>query len=145
MYITGITETTRVISYTTSDNIWYGSCGTLLPHIEARLVTLDGKNIDCHNKPGELWLRSPSIAIGYRNNAEETAKTFGKDGWMLTGDEALIKPSPQGNEHIFIVDRIKELIKVKVSNCTTHYASFFSPSILLRSAQENKTADKTVV
>lgn len=35
-------------------------------------------------------------------------------GYMRTGDEAVIRKSPLGNEHIFIVDRIKELIKVKV-------------------------------
>ena len=32
---------------------------------------------------------------------------------MRTGDEAVIKRSPNGHEHVFIVDRIKELIKVK--------------------------------
>lgn len=32
---------------------------------------------------------------------------------MRTGDEALIRKAPSGNEHVFIVDRIKELIKVK--------------------------------
>ena len=35
---------------------------------------------------------------------------------MKTGDEAVIRLSPKGIEHVFIVDRIKELIKVKV--CT---------------------------
>ena len=29
-------------------------------------------------------------------------------GYMRTGDEAVIRKSPLGNEHIFIVDRIKE-------------------------------------
>jgi hypothetical protein len=33
---------------------------------------------------------------------------------MRTGDEAVIRKAPSGNEHVFIVDRIKELIKVKV-------------------------------
>lgn len=40
---------------------------------------------------------------------------------MHTGDEAVIRKAPSGNEHVFIVDRIKELIKVKVSipiNCS---------------------------
>jgi hypothetical protein len=35
---------------------------------------------------------------------------------MRTGDEAVIRKAPSGHEHIFIVDRIKELIKVKVSS-----------------------------
>jgi hypothetical protein len=33
---------------------------------------------------------------------------------MFTGDEAVMRNGPQGTEHMFIVDRIKELIKVKV-------------------------------
>lgn len=33
---------------------------------------------------------------------------------MRTGDEAVFKVGPKGTEHVFIVDRIKELIKVKV-------------------------------
>lgn len=36
-------------------------------------------------------------------------------GYMRTGDEAVIRKAPSGHEHVFIVDRIKELIKVKVS------------------------------
>lgn len=38
---------------------------------------------------------------------------------MHTGDEAVIRKAPSGHEHVFIVDRIKELIKVKVSLPTT--------------------------
>ena len=33
---------------------------------------------------------------------------------MRTGDEAVVRKGPKGTEHIWIVDRIKELIKVKV-------------------------------
>lgn len=39
-------------------------------------------------------------------------ETF-QDGYMRTGDEAVIRKAPSGHEHVFIVDRIKELIKVK--------------------------------
>ena len=58
-------------------------------------------------------VRSPSVVLGYLNNDKATKETF-EDGWMRTGDEALIRRSPKGKEHVFIVDRIKELIKVKV-------------------------------
>lgn len=57
--------------------------------------------------------KSPSVVLGYLNNPQANKETF-QDGWMRTGDEAVVKRSPLGNEHIFIVDRIKELIKVKV-------------------------------
>ena len=67
-----------------------------------------------YDQPGELVIKSPSVVLGYLNNPQANKETF-DDGWMRTGDEAVVKKSPQGNEHIFIVDRIKELIKVKVS------------------------------
>ena len=54
------------------------------------------------------------MALGYYNNIEATKETF-QDGWMRTGDEVIVKKSPNGMEHVFIVDRIKELIKVKVN------------------------------
>lgn len=76
-------------------------------------MSADGKEITEYDTPGELLIRSPSVVLGYLNNEKATKETF-QDGWMHTGDEAVIRPSPQKAEHVFIVDRIKELIKVKV-------------------------------
>lgn len=73
----------------------------------------DGQEITTYNTPGELLVRSPSVALGYLGNEKATKETF-QGGWMRTGDEAVVRISPSGTEHIFIVDRIKELIKVKV-------------------------------
>lgn len=84
-----------------------------MPGVEARIVTPDGKEILEYDTPGELAVRSPSVVQGYLNNEKATKETF-RDGWMFTGDEAVIRIGPQGTEHMFIVDRIKELIKVKV-------------------------------
>lgn len=81
--------------------------------IEARLMSPEGNEIRAFDKPGELVVRSPSVALGYLNNEIASKETF-RDGWMWTGDEAVVRKSPNGNEHIWIVDRIKELIKVKV-------------------------------
>ena len=59
-------------------------------------------------------LRCPLLAMFWAlNNPQANEETF-KDGWMRIRDEAVVRKSPQGNEHIFIVDRIKELIKVEV-------------------------------
>ncbi|KAK3362559.1 hypothetical protein B0T25DRAFT_561624 [Lasiosphaeria hispida] len=58
----------------------------------------------------------PSIALGYLNSEASTTETFiyDYDGhWPRTGDEVLVTSPPAGNEHPVIVDRIKELIKVK--------------------------------
>ena len=66
-----------------------------------------------YDQPGELLVKSPSVVLGYLNNDKANKETF-QDGWMRTGDEAVIRKAPSGNEHVFITDRIKELIKVKV-------------------------------
>ncbi|KAJ5833594.1 Acyl-CoA ligase inpC [Penicillium riverlandense] len=108
----GLTETCTVVSSSHPKDIWLGSSGTLIPGFEAKIVTPEGKEITAYDTPGELVTRSPSVVIGYLNNEKATKETF-EDGWMRTGDEAVVRVSPNGTEHIFIVDRIKELIKVK--------------------------------
>ena len=109
----GLTETCTVVCSSPVHDIWFGSSGSLLPSFEARLVTIEGNEIAGYDQPGELLVRSPSVVLGYLNDEKATKETF-QDGWMRTGDEAVIRKASSGNEHIWIVDRIKELIKVKV-------------------------------
>ncbi|KAH8660818.1 amp dependent CoA ligase-like protein [Tricladium varicosporioides] len=114
----GLTETCTVVCATNEDDIWFGSSGILLPSFNAKIVSAEGTEITGYDQPGELVVQSPSVVLGYLNNDNANKETFlddtdGKGRWMRTGDEAVIKKSPKGNEHIFIVDRIKELIKVK--------------------------------
>ena len=111
---TGLTETSTVVCSSPNDDIWFGSSGSLLPRTEARIVTIEGNEITGYDQAGELLVRSPSVVLGYLNNDAANKETF-QDGWMRTGDEAVVKIGPKGTEHIWIVDRIKELIKVKVS------------------------------
>jgi long-subunit acyl-CoA synthetase (AMP-forming) len=111
----GLTETATVVCLTTVLDISYGSSGPLLPGVEARLLAPDGKEITEYDTPGELLVRSPSVVMGYLNNEKATSETF-EDGWMRTGDEVMIRLSSNNIEHVWIVDRIKELIKVKVSS-----------------------------
>ena len=73
----------------------------------------EGDELTGYDQPGELVIKSPTVVLGYLKNEKATKETF-QDGWMRTGDEAVIRVGPNGTEHIFIVDRIKELIKVKV-------------------------------
>ena len=109
----GLTETCTVVSSTPFNDVFPGSSGLLLPSFQARIVSTDGTEITAYDQPGELVVKSPSVVLGYLKNPQANKETF-QDGWMRTGDEAVIRKSAQGNEHIFIVDRIKELIKVKV-------------------------------
>ncbi|KAF3482465.1 acyl-CoA ligase [Arthroderma uncinatum] len=108
----GLTETCTVVSSTTVFDTWLGSSGCLLPGFEAKVVSPEGTELTGYDQPGELVVRSPSVVLGYLNNPRATAETF-QDGWMRTGDEVVFRISPGGTEHLFIVDRIKELIKVK--------------------------------
>ncbi|KAJ5908359.1 Acyl-CoA ligase inpC [Penicillium taxi] len=108
----GLTETCTVVTSTHPDDVILGSCGCLLPGFEARIMSPEGQEITSYDTPGELVVRSPSVVLGYLNNEKATKETF-ENGWMHTGDEAVVSVGPNGTEHIFIVDRIKELIKVK--------------------------------
>lgn len=107
-----MTESSTLTTSTSVTDIVFGSSGCLIAGTEARLVTPEGAEITGYDQPGELLIKSPSVVLGYLNNQEATRETF-QDGWLRTGDEALIRKSPNGNEHVWIVDRIKELIKVK--------------------------------
>lgn len=113
----GMTETCVVVTATSADDVWLGSSGTLLPGFEIKLLRPDGTEITGYNEPGEILVKSPSIVIGYLNNESATGETFLEfpDGrFIRTGDEAEMRISPKGFEHVWVTDRIKELIKVKV-------------------------------
>lgn len=114
----GLTETSTVVTSTPTWDIVLGSSGVIVTDCVCRIVTVDGKEVTGYDEPGELWVSSPAVVIGYLNNEKANRESFviGDDGrrYMRTGDEALIRKSAEGNEHVYIVDRIKELIKVKV-------------------------------
>lgn len=124
----GLTETTPCVhaGFSRAYHGFKGSVGTLFPNVEARLVDEDGKDVGHQQgksgKPGELWVRGPSIMKGYLNRPDATAEAIDPDGWFKTGDVAICPetdvshPSLRGKgygEHFYIVDRKKELIKYK--------------------------------
>ena len=83
------------------------SAGAILPGIVARVQRADG-TFAGFNEPGELIVKTPSMASGYSNNKEATKETF-VDGWVRTGDEVTVNE----NMEIFIIDRLKEMLKVR--------------------------------
>ncbi|OSC99662.1 amp dependent CoA ligase [Trametes coccinea BRFM310] len=105
----GMTETCTVVTFPQTDRRLgsLGSGGVLLPGCTARVVKPDG-SLAGLGETGELIVSSPSIALGYFNNPQATAETF-KEGWVVTGDEVYFNE----RKEIFVVDRIKELIKVR--------------------------------
>jgi 4-coumarate--CoA ligase len=85
------------------------SAGMLLGSTVVKIVDLDsGKELG-PNEVGEIYAKGPQIAMGYLANLSETAETFGADGFLRTGDVGCI----DSHGFIRIVDRIKEMIKVK--------------------------------
>ncbi|KAJ3844351.1 AMP binding protein [Lentinula raphanica] len=89
-----------------------GSVGVLLPNYQARLITDDSGDtvVDAaEGKPGELWVRGPSVMKGYLNNPTANKNSFTSDRWYKTGD--ICVRDKEG--FYYIVDRKKELIKYK--------------------------------
>ncbi|XP_050677444.1 probable 4-coumarate--CoA ligase 1 [Leptidea sinapis] len=86
-----------------------GSAGQVIPSTQARIVSLTtGQSLGPH-EPGELFLRGPQVMKGYWNNEKATRETVDSDGWLHTGDVAYYDE----DHYFYIVDRTKELIKVK--------------------------------
>ncbi|KAF7556194.1 hypothetical protein G7Z17_g1649 [Cylindrodendrum hubeiense] len=112
----GMTETATVFIQSSELDTLVGSTGSLIPAAKAKIIDVEGKEITEYETPGELLIQSPTVSLGYFNNPEATSETFfsDKDGrWIRTGDEVLVRMAPSGNEHFVVVDRVKELIKVK--------------------------------
>lgn len=85
-----------------------GSCGTVVRNAELKIVDPDTGLSLPRNQPGEICIRGSQIMKGYLNDPEATANTI-KDGWLHTGDIGFV----DDDDEIFIVDRLKELIKYK--------------------------------
>ncbi|KAL5042611.1 hypothetical protein BDW71DRAFT_189816 [Aspergillus fruticulosus] len=109
----GLTEVCCVASFSTPEDTVLGSCGSFLPGLEGRLIDEHGQDIEEANQAGELLMRSPSVVLGYLGNETATKEMLTEDGWLRTGDLVEIRRSSKGHDHLFVVDRLKELIKVR--------------------------------
>ncbi|MEY2975340.1 MAG: hypothetical protein RIR49_1760 [Actinomycetota bacterium] len=103
----GMTELSPV-SHTTPPGMFKsGSSGVTVSNTESRIVDPETGEDQPVGGRGELWVRGPQVMVGYLNNPEATAATIDSDGWLHTGDVAVIDE----DGHMTIVDRVKELIK----------------------------------
>jgi acyl-CoA synthetase (AMP-forming)/AMP-acid ligase II len=107
----GMTELSPV-SHCMPDNrpdLDLNSCGFAIPNVVSKLVDPETGNEVGPGERGELWVKGPNVMSGYLNNPEATAITLDDEGYLHTGDVAVVT-----EDGIFtIVDRVKELIKYK--------------------------------
>nr|WAU48301.1 4-coumarate: coenzyme A ligase [Colchicum autumnale] len=107
----GLTESCGIISleYPQGGVRQFGSTGLLVSGIDAKVVNIDTLKPLPPNQLGELCFRGPNIMQGYFNNAQATRLTLDEQGWLHTGDLGYFDDEGQ----LYVVDRIKELIKCK--------------------------------
>ncbi|XP_039129511.1 putative 4-coumarate--CoA ligase-like 8 [Dioscorea cayenensis subsp. rotundata] len=106
----GLTETSGPI--TLCDGVkgrFHVSIGRLIPTMEAKIRDVHTNKALPFNKYGELLVRGPPLMQGYLNNEEATSMAIDDEGWLHTGDLCYI----DRRGLIYVVDRIKELIKYK--------------------------------
>jgi acyl-CoA synthetase (AMP-forming)/AMP-acid ligase II len=107
----GLTETSPVTHCNPIDPnlVKPGTIGRPLAGTEVRLVDPESGEDVPGDDQGEIWVRGPQVMRGYLNDPEATAATIDSEGWLHTGDVAVV----DDDGYFQIVDRLKELIKYK--------------------------------
>ena len=103
----GLTEASPVVSVNPGNDNQLGTIGLAVPNTELKVIDDDGNELDI-NQPGELCVRGPQVMLGYWQRPEETAAVLDRDGWLRTGDIAVIREDGFAK----IVDRKKDMIVV---------------------------------
>ena len=107
----GLTESSPVISFNPLSGARKpDSIGLPVPATAVRLVDVDGHCVP-PGQSGELIVKGPQVMAGYWNQPEETATTI-RDGWLHTGDVAVMDEAG----YFRIVDRKKDVILVSGFN-----------------------------
>ena len=97
----GMTECGPIICYEDWRRFKPGSCGKAVPRMDVKVLSSDPENI-----VGEIVCKGPNVMLGYYKNEEATQEVIDKDGWMHTGDLALM--DAEGN--VTIKGRSKNLL-----------------------------------
>ncbi len=105
----GMTELSPVTHLTYRGTGRPGSVGQLISLTEGRIRDPEtGRDLG-PGELGEVLVTGPQVMAGYLNNPTATAATVDADGWLHTGDLGYV----DADGYLFIVDRVKELIKYK--------------------------------
>lgn len=107
----GMTETSPVVTFNPPSAIQLGTIGLPICNTEIKTIDEEGNETPL-GEPGELCVKGPQVMRGYWQRPEDTQKSFTEDGFLRTGDVALI----QEDGFIRIVDRKKDMIIVSGFN-----------------------------
>jgi 4-coumarate--CoA ligase len=105
----GMTELSPVSHLTPAGACRPGSVGVTAPNTETMIVDPATEQPLDVGADGEVWVRGPQVMAGYLNNPQATTSTITPEGWLRTGDIGHVDE----DGHLYIVDRLKELIKYK--------------------------------
>jgi long-chain acyl-CoA synthetase len=107
----GLTEASPVVTSSSGVTVKRGSIGVPLPGVKVRLVDHNGDDVLIGDS-GEVWVKGPNVFVGYWEDAEASANALTPDGWLRTGDIAVV----DDDGSLFLVDRAKDLIIVSGFN-----------------------------
>ena len=105
----GMTETSPVSTQTSADDPLekrVTTVGRVHPHVEIRIVDPATSEVVPRGTSGEFQTRGYSVMLGYWNDEARTAEAIDSDGWMHTGDLAVM----DDEGYVNIVGRIKDMI-----------------------------------
>jgi fatty-acyl-CoA synthase len=104
----GMTETSPVSTQTRTDDPIerrVGTVGRVGPHLETKIVDAAGDAVE-RGEVGELCTRGYSVMLGYWDEPEKTAEVVDADGWMHTGDLAIMDDAG----YVQITGRSKDMV-----------------------------------
>ena len=105
----GMTETSPVSTQTSADDPLdkrVTTVGRVHPHVQIRIADPDTGQTVPRGTGGEFLTRGYSVMLGYWNDDARTAEAIDPDGWMHTGDLAVM----DDDGYVNIVGRIKDMI-----------------------------------
>lgn len=119
----GLTETTATLTAFPFTGFKHGSAGIPLGDTKIRI-----------SSHGEVEAMGPGIMKEYYGKPEETASVFTSDGWFKTGDKGHL----DSDGHLFITDRIKDLMK-------TANGKYIAPQPIENTLSNNQYIDQVIL
>lgn len=107
----GMTETSPVASVNPAEANQVGTIGIPVPSTLCKVIDDNGQELPL-GEVGELCIKGPQVMKGYWQREEATAEILDSNGWLKTGDIAVIQP----DGYMRIVDRKKDMILVSGFN-----------------------------